>query len=164
MKNELQSKLNELMMRNKDWLKDHFNLEYPEKIVVNSRLTRSLGRFKVENPNSLYNQKLSIDISSSLFTHYTEDEQDDVFRHELIHYSLYCKGQPYRDSDNYFKNVCRHLGVTLSGHYKTRDYKHIYVCGCREHKRNRRITRFVDNRSHTCKICKEYLKYKGKVS
>lgn len=155
---QLDQKLDHLIKRNVKWFSTYFpNLDLPDSISVNTRLSKCLGVCKISR------YSVDIEISKSLLLYYNEFEQDDIFRHELIHYGLFMQNKPHGDNDKEFIDTCNILGVSLSNIYKYRGKSQVYKCNCKLHYFHRRIINFKNNKSHRCKLCKTHLIYEGET-
>lgn len=165
-KQRYETKLNQLIIRNKEWFYDNFpDVAFPKKINTSGRLKQSLGYCSVpkirRSDKSVLENLMKIVISKNLLDYYPEDIQDDVFRHELIHYALYYQNLPSRDNDQYFIETCKELNVSLTHSYQYIGYAHIYECECdQEIISIKRLSKFIDNKSHQCQLCKSNVRYK----
>lgn len=143
----------------KAFLKSEFDLELTIPIGVNGRLSRAMGRFSHENCKE--RKPVKIELSKKVVDNFPDKHIKDTLYHELIHYALFVKGLPYRDSDKYFIDTCHRLGVSLGydgedGYFGT-GYR--YVCqtpGCLDWETYRKLPRkkkFVCKRCNTDVIC-----------
>ena len=130
--NELLVELREIA---KDFTLTEYNVELTIPIVINSRLSRSLGRFRsFKNGNAL-----DIQLSKQLLTYHPEEVVIDVLKHELTHYSLFELGLPHKDSNYTFINACKSRNICLTKTYKS---KIVLIYGCEDGcqlKRSRRM-------------------------
>lgn len=138
-----------------DFLKEHFGLELEIPIKVNTRLSSTLGCFRIMRRHGSLTP-VRIDMNAHLMENASPDMILDVLKHELIHYALFKLGKPYGDNDKHFRETCKSLNVVLTHSINIIQPVHIYTCGCREFKRTRRLNK---NRGYYCGTCGKELVY-----
>lgn len=94
-----------------DFLRNEYGLALEIPIKRNNRLKRSQGRY-IETYNGDADGYLPnrIEIAGHMFKFATDEVIIDTLNHELVHYALCVKGEPYDDGDPHFeaelKRVC----------------------------------------------------------
>ena len=114
---ELVSIANEFLSENFDGIQ----LTHP--IEFNSRIKRVLGRVIVVGK-----QPKKIELSVDLIKNHKKEVIIDIFKHELVHYALMLKGEPYSDGHPNFENKLRELGVSSTRSYPYYGSLHRYEC------------------------------------
>ena len=87
-------------------------------IIVNSRLSTTLGRVKYMRVGGAYMAK-SIEFSKALLDSATDNDIINVIKHEYVHYYLVETTNENHKHDALFKRKCMEIGCT---HNKTRNY------------------------------------------
>lgn len=102
-----------------EFLREEFQMELDIPIKINGRLTRSLGRFVIKySRHTKQYSDMYIDLAKRMVMHKgNRDVAIDVLKHELVHYALFSKGEPYRDGNPHFESTLRRLGITSTNHY-----------------------------------------------
>lgn len=123
--------VNQLKEIANEFLNDNFNMDLNIPIIINKRLSTSAGRFKGSiNPFNSSRISIKIDIASNIL----DDNLDDiikVLKHELIHYALFERNEPFKDSDYHFQETLRRFD--LPSHYRPKAcyrQQHVYSCDC----------------------------------
>lgn len=137
------------------FLQTHFNLLLSIPIIINGRLKRVLGVFRL-NPDRSAKQ---IELSKTLIESNNEEIILDVLYHELIHYGLHQLHKPFKDSSKEFKQYCQGLGVSLTRTY-TGTNTHRYHCACKTHLIHRKLQL---KKGYYCPLCNTQLKYMGPI-
>ena len=83
-----------------------WGVELDVPVKLNNRLSKAMGRFKVTR------QGQSIEFAGKLLKEYPLDEVKSVVKHELTHYVLYNKGEPWRDGQPHFEKELKRIGAT----------------------------------------------------
>lgn len=155
-KNELNEGkiIEELVGYARAYLSDEYNLELLVPIEINRRLSRSVGRF-IYQPRLRKPVKIEISKKHIILSIMNDTFVDvfDTLKHELIHYALFVKELPHRDSDHQFIKECTRQNVSLR--HDGPQLKHVYQCN-----NGHRITRNnkFDVRKYRCG-CGEKLSY-----
>ena len=142
----------------KEFLKKAYNWDLDIPVIINSRLSRALGRYV----HSRLGQPLRIELSKKFLINGNLSDIHSTIKHECIHYVLHQMGKPYRDGMPLFESELAKHGSNSTGTVKLtmeRNFN-IYKCGCNEHKFKRALSN--GGRYHSCKKCKESLVYQGK--
>ncbi|NUM89330.1 MAG: SprT-like domain-containing protein [Bdellovibrionales bacterium] len=113
----------------------HFDADLPEpRLVWNSRLSTSAGRFVPSLPYPFHTYPSRIEVAS-----YLRDLEDgerhirDTLLHEMIHYLLWLQGKPHGHTPE-FLAIMERVGTTRWNPVpRDRPIKHWYECpGCLE--------------------------------
>lgn len=91
-----------------DLAKEHWGVELNVPVSINNRLTRALGRFKHTRE---INREQKIEFAGILLKDYPLEEIKSVITHELTHYVLFNKGEPYKDGHPHFENELKRVGA-----------------------------------------------------
>ncbi len=136
----------------------HFdNFLEPPVLRWNARLRSSAGRFVPgsRKPWGGYSRAPSIEIAA--FVRELGPELRDTMGHEMIHYWLWCRGQPYGHTADFYVKM-REMGVsrfhtlTLTNEKSPR---HVYKCP--ECAKEFRMKRRIIKKGLACKGCCERL-------
>lgn len=144
----------------KNWLKETYGLELEVPIIINARLTQSLGHFKYY----ISGKPHSISIAKRTVDYYGKEATLDVLKHELVHYACFVLGKPHADGDWYFENELKKHGITRTHTYKRKGVFHTYYCldcGDRVSTRSRQINPHKLPHYYS-KCCKAPIRYNGK--
>lgn len=76
-------------------------------IIINRRLRSTMGAF-IRDEDSPH----SIEISGNILKYGAKSAILDVLYHELIHYALFIRGEPFRDGQVHFEAELRRYGVS----------------------------------------------------
>lgn len=130
------------------------NVTFNSPVIINSRLTRTLGRCFYTKHNEVWNPT-KIEISKQLLETSTDESIKAVIAHECAHYVTCAITHKYHGHDSTFKFYCAEIGTNNDmTHYdnleRTKDNKDIYKytiycskCG-----------KFVGGRSRACQVTK----------
>lgn len=93
-----------------DFLRERYEMELGVPVVINNRLRTTMGAFMRINgePNC-------IEIAGCVIKYGADEAILDLLRHELIHYALYMKGEPYSDGHPHFERELEKHGVKSTG-------------------------------------------------
>ena len=102
-----------------EFLRKNFNLSLDVPLRISKRMKSKLGVFSIKYNN---HKVLSSEIVLSYNFIINNDKEAvlDVLYPECVHYALYKKRLPFRDSDPEFINALKRLGIS-----KTRKYKYL---------------------------------------
>lgn len=92
----------------RDFLREEYDLPLEIPIKRNNRLSRTLGRFTFDYDWT----PRRIDISGELFKYGADEAIIDTLKHELVHYALCVKGEPFDDGHPHFESELRRLSVS----------------------------------------------------
>lgn len=107
--------------RTRELAEELFGMSFSSPVLENSRLTRTLGRYKFRRMSKKHILPLKIEYSSRLLNNYNDETIESVIKHELTHWALSVKGLPFDDGDPEFESELRRVGahstgvITLSG-------------------------------------------------
>lgn len=93
-----------------DFLRQEYDLPLEIPIKRNNRLSRAMGRL-------VHDSKWTpeyIDISGEMFEYGADEAIIDTLKHELVHYALCTKGEPFRDGDPHFEAELKRLNVSTT--------------------------------------------------
>lgn len=139
------------------FLSKFYQMELTIPVVVNGRLTRTMGRFKYRVRNSDgYKTPISIELSKYFVKNNDSTTIFQVLKHELVHYALFMKDEPNSDGHPHFENELKRLGVVSQDtiHHLNIKVKPanqvVYQClDCKsKFKRRRRLSH--DGKYHRC--------------
>jgi SprT-like protein len=97
----------ELAQYANNFLAKNYSMELRIPIERNNRFSRTLGCF-----TCFKGAPEKIELSGTLLKFGADSVVLDVLYHELIHYALFTKGEPYKDGTVNFENELRKHGVT----------------------------------------------------
>ena len=129
-------------------------IKFNSPVVVNSRLTRTLGRCFYVRRGEIWNPE-KIEISQQLLETSTDESIEAVIAHECAHYVTCAITHEYHGHDSTFKHYCNIIGTNNNmTHYddlqrtkKNEDiYKYTLYCS--------KCGKFVCGRSRMCAITK----------
>lgn len=139
-----------------DFLRKEFNMELYAPIVISSTLKSTFGIFRY---NSLKKMPEEIKLSKCMIDYQPREVTIDVLKHELVHYALYERCEPFQDGTDNFENTLKRLGIKSSGYYTYKGKVHVYHCTNCENKISSRRKFNVDK--YVCKHCDYPFKYRG---
>lgn len=116
----------ELMQIAEQFLKQ-YEMELTIPVEFNTRLKKVFGRFVYNNKRG-ERKPLKIEMSVDFLLSHPKEHIIDVFKHELVHYALFCKGLPHSDGQWTFENELRKNGVNSTHHYQYLGELHRYIC------------------------------------
>ena len=127
------------------------NVEFDGRIVINNRLSRTLGRCKYIKDGHLW-FPVEIQISGQLLKTATDFSIEAVIAHECAHYVTCAKTHKNHGHDDVFRFYCQKIG-TDNNHHNYNDlkftkkneeiYKYTIYCSC--------CGKFIGGRSRACK-------------
>ena len=94
----------ELQQRVEQISLEFFGRPFDHLATYNKRLRRSAGRFMPDT--------LNLDFSVKLFAEYDQQTQDQIIKHELVHYHLFRQHRGYQHRDADFKALLAQVGGT----------------------------------------------------
>jgi len=144
----------------KDWLKKTYGMDLKVPVEINTRLSRSLGRFKYRKN---MRQPVAVEISGDLIKYYGEEAVIDVLKHELIHYACYMLGKPHSDGQSYFENELVKHGVSRTHHYGAKGLYHVYYCPSCGETTSSRIRQLRNHKNYYSSCCAVPIEYKGRI-
>lgn len=87
------------------------NVDFNSPVVINSRLTRTLGRCYYQRVNAEW-LPIRIEISRNLLKKATDESIEAVIAHECAHYVVCAITKEYHGHDATFRFYCKQLGTT----------------------------------------------------
>ena len=90
---------------------DRCNIKFNSPVVINGRLTRTLGRCFYEGHGSVWNP-VKIEISRQLLETATDESIEAVIAHECAHYVSCAITHENHGHDSTFRFYCKKIGTT----------------------------------------------------
>ena len=90
---------------------DRCNIKFNSPVVINDRLTRTLGRCFYEGHGSVWNP-VKIEISRQLLETATDESIEAVIAHECAHYVSCAITHENHGHDSTFRFYCEKIGTT----------------------------------------------------
>lgn len=90
---------------------DRCNIKFNSPVVINGRLTRTLGRCFYEGHGSVWNP-VKIEISRQLLETATDESIEAVIAHECAHYVSCAITHENHGHDSTFRFYCEKIGTT----------------------------------------------------
>lgn len=90
---------------------DRCNIKFNSPVVINDRLTRTLGRCFYEGHGSVWNP-VKIEISRQLLKTATDESIEAVIAHECAHYVSCAITHENHGHDSTFRFYCEKIGTT----------------------------------------------------
>lgn len=144
----------------KAFLKEAYDFDITIPIVVNNRLSRTLGRFqRVTMMGESFSCR--IEISGNMIKYYSYDEVISTLKHECIHYVLFEKGLPFQDGQPLFEKELAKHGSHSSGTKKYKGKVHKYACSNEDCGRQFAKTRKGYEKRYICGKCRSEFVYLG---
>lgn len=139
----------------KRFLKDNYNLDLAIPVVINSRLTSTLGVFI---HSKIPMTPLRLEFSKKYLEYADLSDIIKLIKHECIHYALYMQNKPYKDGDAYFESeLIKHgSNTTETVTFMIERNVRVYACKCHEHIYLSTIT------PKMCTACNTRLSYVGR--
>ncbi|MFB9861278.1 SprT-like domain-containing protein [Salinicoccus siamensis] len=144
------------------FLMDKFNMPLGIPIRISKRMTSKLGAFRIKYIKG-NRQKIDMEIiiSYNFIVHNTEQFILDVLYHECVHYALFTKGQPYKDSDPEFKETLKRLGISQTRTHQFKGRRHLYECKKCRYQFSRNMKGY--EKRYVCRKCRGRFSYLGEV-
>lgn len=130
---QLQMSQQEIEAYAKRFLKEAYNMELTIPIVINGRLSATLGRYGTKGSRG--NEKpVRIEISKKYLTYGSLEDIKGTIRHELIHHALHLLGKPFDDGHPEFEAELIKQGSHSTETVDLKTYRNVrvYECNCRE--------------------------------
>ena len=110
-----------------DFLRKNFGLSLDVPLRVSKRMKSKLGVFSIKyNKNEVLSSEIVL--SHNFIINNDKDAVLDVLYHECVHYALYKRKLPFRDSDPEFINTLERLEISRTRSYKYRGQSYLYEC------------------------------------
>lgn len=110
-----------------DFLKEHFDLSLDIPLRISKRMKSKLGVFSIKyNRDKILSSEIVL--SYNFIINNDQEAVLDVLYHECVHYALYKKRLPFRDSDPEFINTLERLGISRTRSYKYKGQAYLYEC------------------------------------
>lgn len=139
----------------RSFLAENYGIELAIPVVLNPRLTRTLGSFI---HNSKTKTPIELEFSKKFMEKAEVDSKIKIIKHECIHYALFVQEKPYKDGEALFEEeLVKHNSVatdTLS--FITERNVRVYSCACQEHIFQQTISAKI------CTKCRQRLVYSGR--
>lgn len=142
-----------------------FGYDFDIPVKINGRLTRTLGQVRfVRNMITGEETPTTLEISKQLIETTTDNDIEQVIRHELSHYFSWQEDGHMHGHDSVFKAICAKIGCTHDGVSSTVerlvDEREIYKytvycpeCGAIAHY-NRMCKTLKNIEDYRCQYCK----------
>ncbi len=145
-----------------EFLMGKFNIELNIPIRISKRMTSKLGAFRLKYIQG-NRQKVDMEIimSHNFIAHNTEQVILDVLYHECVHYALFIKGQPYKDSDPEFVETLNRLGVSQTRTHQFKGRRHLYECRKCRYQFSRNMKGY--EKRYVCRKCRGRFSYVGEM-
>lgn len=140
--------------------------EYGIDGIPNILISKSLEEDKIARitpeKDQNGNDTLIIEVSNRLLKYYSKKEQEDIIKHELVHYSLAYLGRRFKDGDKEFEDELIRLGLPNHNKIDLRGKVHIYSCNYQHDEIELlRLTKRTKVEDRICPCCKHPMKWKG---
>ncbi|CDZ99811.1 Protein SprT-like protein [Jeotgalicoccus saudimassiliensis] len=142
------------------FLLENFNLRLEIPLRISKRMKSKLGAFQIKmRDGKVISQEIVM--SHTFIEHNDESAVIDVLFHECVHYALYTKRKPYRDSDSEFNETLDRLGISKTRTYQYKGESHLYECRTCGYQFTKRVKGY--NKRYICRHCRGKFIYKGAV-
>lgn len=137
------------------FLAENYGVELAIPVVLNPRLTRTLGSF-IHNPKT--KTPIELEFSKKFMENAELDAKIKIIKHECIHYALFVQEKPYKDGEALFEEeLIKHNSVaTDTLFFITERNVRVYSCACQEHIFQQTISAKI------CTKCRQRLVYSGR--
>ncbi|AZU99008.1 SprT-like family protein [Bacillus phage pW2] len=133
------------------WLLDNYGMKLVVPFKLNGRLKKTLGWFTHSNK-----KPTGVQLNKQFVQNNDDEIVLSVLKHELVHYALFMKGEPYHDGEAHFENELKKKGIVSQSTihtYSISSVLQIYQCvECDKIYKTKR--RLVDNGIHHRCRCK----------
>lgn len=110
-----------------DFLRKNFDLSLDVPLRISKRMKSKLGVFSIKyNRNEVLSSEIVL--SYNFIINNDKDAVLDVLYHECVHYALYKKRLPFRDSDPEFIHTLERLGISRTRSYQYKGQSYLYEC------------------------------------
>ena len=119
-----------LQQRVRQYAREYWNMECNVPIVINKRMTRSLGmyRWKTARPVAT---PIRFDFAAHLVDgRYKSETVESIIKHEVCHWALSQLGLPFHDRDHHFLKELKRIGSHPSFAILEVGTMHKAVCSC----------------------------------
>ena len=121
-------------------------------IVINPRLSSTLGQFLYNKTN---NRPVRLEFSKKYLINGNLNDIKKMIKHECIHYAMFIMNKPFNDGDPYFEaELKKHNSISTDIiNFPVERNVRVYTCDCREHIYLTTIT------AKYCTTCNQRLAY-----
>lgn len=143
-----------------EFLRKNFDLSLDVPLRVSKRMKSKLGVFSIKYNN---HKVLSSEIVLSYNFIINNDKEAilDVLYHECVHYALYKKRLPFRDSDPEFINALKRLEISKTRKYKYKGQAFLYECRKCRYQFSKNMKGY--EKRYMCGRCHGRFTYKGTI-
>ncbi|WP_037342283.1 SprT-like domain-containing protein [Salinicoccus luteus] len=144
------------------FLKRQFGMPLDIPIRISKRMKSKLGAFRIKYIRGKANDKeMEIVMSHTFISNNSAETILDVLYHECVHYALFAKNQPYRDSDTIFIRTLDRLGISRTRTHMYRGESHLYECRKCQYQFSRNMKGY--EKRYICRSCRGRFRYVGVV-
>jgi SprT-like protein len=144
------------------FLKREFGMPLDIPIRISKRMKSKLGAFCIKYIRGKANDKeMEIVMSHTFIRNNPAETILDVLYHECVHYALFAKDQPYRDSDPSFIRTLDRLGISRTRTHMYRGESHLYECRKCGYQFSRNMKGY--EKRYICRSCRGRFSYAGVV-
>lgn len=143
-----------------DFLRENFNLTLDVPLRISKRMKSKLGVFSIKyNRNKVLSSEIVL--SYNFIINNGTEAILDVLYHECVHYALYKKRLPFRDSDPEFINTLERLGISRTRSYKYKGQAFLYECRKCKYRFSKNMKGY--EKRYMCGRCRGRFTYKGTI-
>lgn len=143
-----------------DFLRENFNLTLDVPLRISKRMKSKLGVFSIKyNRNKVLSSEIVL--SYNFIINNDTEAILDVLYHECVHYALYKKRLPFRDSDPEFINTLERLGISRTRSYKYKGQAFLYECRKCKYRFSKNMKGY--EKRYMCGRCRGRFTYKGTI-
>ncbi|WP_434122266.1 SprT-like domain-containing protein [Salinicoccus roseus] len=144
------------------FLKREFSMPLDIPIRISKRMKAKLGAFRIKYIRGKPQDKeMEIVMSHTFISNNPAETILDVLYHECVHYALFAKNQPYRDSDATFTRTLDRLGISRTRTHMYRGESHLYECRKCRYQFSRNMKGY--EKRYICRRCRGRFRYAGVV-
>ncbi|KIH70946.1 SprT-like domain-containing protein [Salinicoccus roseus] len=142
------------------FLKRKFGMPLDIPIRISKRMKSKLGAFRIKyTRGKVTNREMEIVMSYTFIKNNSIETILDVLYHECVHYALFAKNQPYRDSDATFIKTLECLGISRTRTHMYKGESHLYECRKCQYQFSRNMKGY--EKRYICRRCRGRFSYVG---
>lgn len=143
-----------------DFLRKNFDLSLDVPLRISKRMKSKLGVFSIKyNKNEILSSEIVL--SYNFVINNDKDAVLDVLYHECVHYALFKKRMPFRDSDPEFINTLERLGISKTRSYQYKGQSYLYECRKCGYRFSKNMKGY--EKRYMCARCRGKFLYRGTV-